>query len=157
MSDPAVILDGLCLHNAATEVRQLRADLAAATARAERAERELADWHESARAVEADRPDEVHCACAGILRKQLADVRRERDEAMRDMAAMQQDAKDYIELADKCDALMRERDEARAALCDCADYHHQLWGDEAGMSWREQQNERAARWRKAAGNDAQPK
>ena len=41
----------------------------------------LADWENSAAHVEDDYPDEKHCACVPVLRKLLADARRERDEA----------------------------------------------------------------------------
>ena len=41
----------------------------------------LADWENSAAHVEEDYPDEKHCACVPVLRKLLADARKERDEA----------------------------------------------------------------------------
>ena len=56
-------------------------------------------------------------------------------------------------LADHARRMEMERDDARLVLMECADYHHGLWGDEAGTWWRAQPNERAARWRKAAGID----
>lgn len=43
------------------------------------AKEELDDWHNAAKAVDADIPDEVHCGCVPILRKQLKDARVERD------------------------------------------------------------------------------
>ena len=46
------------------------------------AREKLADWENSAAHVEADYPDEKHCACVPVLRKLLADARKERDEAM---------------------------------------------------------------------------
>lgn len=45
------------------------------------AREELADWENAALHVESDHPDEVHCGCVPILRKLLADARKERDEA----------------------------------------------------------------------------
>lgn len=41
----------------------------------------LADWENAAAHVEADHPDERHCGCVPVLRKLLADARKERDEA----------------------------------------------------------------------------
>jgi hypothetical protein len=41
---------------------------------------ELADWHNAAEQVKADHPDEVHCGCVAILRKQLNDVTEQRDD-----------------------------------------------------------------------------
>jgi len=43
----------------------------------------LADWENSAAHVEEDYPDEKHCACVPVLRKLLADARKERDEALK--------------------------------------------------------------------------
>lgn len=51
---------------------------------------ELERWRNAQAHVEADHPDERHCGCVAILRKQLTDaageielLRRERDEAHR--------------------------------------------------------------------------
>lgn len=41
----------------------------------------LADWENASAHVEANHPDEVHCGCVPVLRKLLADSRKERDEA----------------------------------------------------------------------------
>jgi len=41
----------------------------------------LFDWENSAKHVESDHPDEVHCGCVPLLRKLLSDARKERDEA----------------------------------------------------------------------------
>jgi hypothetical protein len=41
----------------------------------------LSDWENSAKHVESDHPDEVHCGCVPVLRKLLSDARKERDEA----------------------------------------------------------------------------
>jgi len=71
------------------------------------------------------------------------------DEVMRESSADAGSA--WLEMRDHARKLERELREAQATLCECADYYHGLWGDEAGTSWREQPNERAARWRKAAG------
>jgi hypothetical protein len=38
---------------------------------------ELEEWHDAAKHVDSDHPDEVHCGCVPILRKQLADARAE--------------------------------------------------------------------------------
>ncbi len=51
-------------------------------------------------------------------------------------------------LADHARRMEVERDEARLVLMECADYCHDMGGDEAGASRRAQPNERAARWRK---------
>lgn len=47
----------------------------------DKAREELEDWENAAAHVEADHPDEVHCSCVPVLRKLLADARKERDEA----------------------------------------------------------------------------
>ena len=41
----------------------------------------LSDWENAALHVEAEHPDEKHCGCVPVLRKLLADARKERDEA----------------------------------------------------------------------------
>jgi hypothetical protein len=43
------------------------------------AREELADWHNAAEQVKAEYPDEVHCSCVAILRKQLKDSTEQRD------------------------------------------------------------------------------
>jgi hypothetical protein len=44
-------------------------------AEAARLRDELAEWHDAAKHVDVDHPDEVHCGCVAILQKQLADAR----------------------------------------------------------------------------------
>ena len=45
------------------------------------AREELADWRNAAEQVKAEYPDEVHCSCVAILRKQLKDTTEQRDAA----------------------------------------------------------------------------
>ena len=85
----------------------------------------LADWENAADHVEANHPDEVHCGCVPVLRKLLADARKERDEAR---AAAKWESFDAMERAGAEQARRadenrewalraeRERDEAREAL-----------------------------------------
>jgi chromosome segregation ATPase len=40
---------------------------------------ELADWHNAAKHVDACHPDEAHCGCVTILRKQITDALTQRD------------------------------------------------------------------------------
>ena len=60
------------------------------------AREKLADWENSAAHVEADYPDEKHCACVPVLRKLLADARKERDEARQQNAKLRDIAKRAI-------------------------------------------------------------
>jgi hypothetical protein len=73
------------------EIRRLKADKAGMeserdtykraveNARKERddARDELDEWHDAAKHVDSDHPDEVHCGCVPVLRKQLKDARAE--------------------------------------------------------------------------------
>jgi hypothetical protein len=65
----------------------------------------LAEWHDSALHVDSDHPDEVHCGCVAVLRKQLADARLSVKHALE------------AECCD-CATLKQERDEARAEACE---------------------------------------
>ena len=58
----------------------------------------LADWENSAAHVEADYPDEKHCACVPVLRKLLADARKERDKAMEQNAKLRDIAERAIDM-----------------------------------------------------------
>lgn len=96
------------------------------------------------------------CSHGSIRYKcEICDLHEEVDRLNRELAAMTADRDaqkagwDNASLV--CLRLERERNEARNALCDALDYYHNMWGDEAGTSWRHQKNERAARWRKSAG------
>ena len=107
----ACALDAMYLHGYATEVRQAQAA--------------LGELRAATLAVDDVRVNNTITLPDAIteLRERAERAERERDEAMRDMAAMQRDAKDYIELADQHDALMRERDEARAELALAHEQH----------------------------------
>jgi len=43
----------------------------------DKAQAELAEWHDAAKHVDSDYPDERHCGCVPILRKQMKDARAE--------------------------------------------------------------------------------
>lgn len=49
---------------------------------------ELDDWHNAAKHVEAEHPDEVHCGCVAILRKKYNDLRESMTEAWKLVNAM---------------------------------------------------------------------
>ena len=51
---------------------QLERELTAARA-------ELTEWHDAAESVKAEYPDEVHCTCVPILRKQIKTLTEQRD------------------------------------------------------------------------------
>ncbi len=56
--------------------RTLERELTAARA-------ELAEWHDAAESVKAEYPDEVHCTCVPILRKQIKTLTEQRDDLLR--------------------------------------------------------------------------
>ena len=74
---------------------------------------ELAEWHDAAKHVDADHPDEKHCGCVAILRKQLTDARAVLAVAQKESADQAADAERYCALANQH---MTERDDARAKL-----------------------------------------
>jgi hypothetical protein len=49
------------------------------------ARNELTEWHDAAESVKAEYPDEVHCTCVPILRKQIKTLTEQRDEALSDL------------------------------------------------------------------------
>ena len=61
------------------------------------AREKLADWENSAAHVEADYPDEKHCACVPVLRKLLADARKERDEVREQNAKLRDIAERVVD------------------------------------------------------------
>jgi hypothetical protein len=74
----------------------------------DKAQAELAEWHDAAKHVDSDHPDEVHCGCVPILRKQLADVRLSLKHAMEAECA-------------ECATFKAERDQWRAVAQGLAD------------------------------------
>ena len=57
------------------DLDRIEADLKSAKAENARLREELEDWHNAAKHVEADHPDEAHCGCVPILRKQNTELR----------------------------------------------------------------------------------
>ena len=82
--------------------RTLERELTAARA-------ELAEWHDAAESVKAEYPDEVHCTCVPILRKQIKTLTEQRDDLLRYNEAFR---KETLICAD-CDAIRKgEYDQA---------------------------------------------
>lgn len=81
---------GLNMRNAAL-IADYRTAAPVLAAEVERLDARLADIEEDARRVLADScaPDERHCSCVPHLRARLAEVERERDEALLTLAAEQ--------------------------------------------------------------------
>jgi hypothetical protein len=57
----------------------------------------LAEWHDAALHVDSDHPDEMHCGCVPILRKQLKDARAEAARLADELKKWQ---KNYYDVAD---------------------------------------------------------
>lgn len=72
------------LEEAREKAERYRLEANALMLQRDEAREALADWENAADHVEANHPDEVHCGCVPVLRKLLADARKERDEAIAD-------------------------------------------------------------------------
>lgn len=80
----------------------------------------LADWENAADHVEANHPDEVHCSCVPVLRKLLADARKERDEAIADrdiarLSALESD-RAHDRMVAELEKVYKERDDALSQI-----------------------------------------
>ena len=93
----------------------------------------LADWENSAAHVEEDYPEEKHCACVPVLRKLLADARKERDEAREAFVI----ATDQMVIAQgKMREANKERDEAREALREAWLAMDEVDGTDRMVNWQ---------------------
>jgi hypothetical protein len=86
---------------------------------------ELAEWHDAAESVKAEYPDEVHCTCVPILRKQIKTLTEQRDEALSDLEFRRDLYKLQTKLLDDVreqrDDLLRYNEAFRNETLICAD------------------------------------